>query len=174
MVDLHAHILPGFDDGAQSAAEAVEMAYQAEQDGIGTIVATPHIIDPAPADRERILAAVDELQDRLAQGGIRIRLLPGAEIHITSSLVALAKQGRLMTLNDTGKYLLLELPLLEIPWFTETTIFGLLTAGITPIIAHPERNHELARRPDLLKRLVERGCLTQISSGSLRDRKSVV
>ena len=43
MIDIHCHILPGLDDGAQSLDEAVEMARIAEKDGIEKIVATPHL-----------------------------------------------------------------------------------------------------------------------------------
>lgn len=170
MIDIHAHILPGFDDGAATMAEAVEMACQARADGIGTIVATPHILDAAKPHREKILAGVRELQARLDEGRIAVRILPGAEIHIGPDVARMAAEGLAMTLCDAGKYLLLELPLNEMPRYTESVVFDLLSYGITPVLAHPERNRDLARDPRLVQSLVDQGCLTQISTGSIRGR----
>lgn len=170
MVDIHAHILPGFDDGAQTFAEALEMARQAADDGIKTIIATPHIIYPDRPHREKILLAVAALREYLAAEGVAIEILPGAEVHIAPDLGRLALARQVMTLCDAGRYLLLELPLGELPLFTEEVVFDLLTAGLTPIIAHPERNRDLAREPRLLRKLVDRGCLAQVSTGSVRGR----
>lgn len=170
MIDIHAHILPGFDDGAKNLAEAVEMAFQAQEDGIEAMIATPHIIEPNRAHREEILAAVARMRAIFAERGAALELLPGAEIHIDPSLPELLAEGQLMTLCDAGRHILLELPLAEMPRYTEDVIFELLTLGVTPILAHPERNRDLARDPRLLRRLVERGCLVQLSTGSIRGR----
>ncbi|MGQ9778249.1 MAG: tyrosine-protein phosphatase [Bacillota bacterium] len=170
MIDIHAHILPGFDDGAKNIAEAVEMAYQAQEDGITAVVATPHILEPGRDHREEILAAVEKMRVVFAERGLRLALFPGAEIHIDPSLPELVAAGKVMTINDAGRYLLLELPLGEMPGYTEEVTFGLLTLGVTPIIAHPERNRDLARDVWLLRRLVEQGCLVQLSTGSIRGR----
>ncbi|MGE5599089.1 MAG: CpsB/CapC family capsule biosynthesis tyrosine phosphatase, partial [Bacteroidota bacterium] len=58
----------------------------------------------------------------------------------------------------------------ELPRYTESVVFDLLSLGVTPIIAHPERNRDLARHPKLLQDLIERGCLAQVSTGSVRGR----
>lgn len=170
MIDIHAHILPGFDDGARTFAEAAEMACQALEDGITEIVATPHVLDPDRTPRERIITAALALQDKLDADGIAVRIRPGAENHIRPDLPLLVREEKVMTLCDAGRYLLLELPLRELPLYTEQVVFDLLTLGVTPIIAHPERQCELARDPRKLEALVRRGCLAQISTGSVRGR----
>ncbi|NLG83021.1 MAG: phosphotransferase [Firmicutes bacterium] len=170
MIDIHAHILPGFDDGAHSIAEAVEMAYQAYEDGITAAIATPHILDPRRDHREKILAAVEKMRVVFAERRARLEIFPGAEVHIDPCLPELVAAGKVMTMNDAGRYLLLELPLGEMPGYTEEVTFGLVPLGGTPIIAHPERNRDLARDVRLLRRLVEQGCLVQLSTGSIRGR----
>ena len=122
MVDIHAHILPGFDDGAQTFAEALQMARQAADDGIKTIIATPHIIYPDRPHREKILLAVAALREYLAAEGVAIEILPGAEVHIAPDLGKLALARQVMTFCDAERYLLLELPLGELPRFTEEAI----------------------------------------------------
>ena len=42
IVDVHAHILPGVDDGSGSMEESLKMLEMAAAEGIGAVVATPH------------------------------------------------------------------------------------------------------------------------------------
>ena len=42
MYDLHSHILPGVDDGAETMDHSVRMARVAADNGTKTVVATPH------------------------------------------------------------------------------------------------------------------------------------
>jgi len=170
MIDLHAHILPGLDDGARDLDEAMAMARQAAAEGITGVFATPHVTDPAVSHREIILAALEELGARLAAEGVPVRLYPGAEVFLTPSLPALVEAGAVLTLNDGGRYLLVEAPMLDAPPYLEPVVFDLLTMGVTPILAHPERNPILAGEPRRVATLVERGCLMQINAGSLRGR----
>jgi len=83
MIDLHAHILPGLDDGAKNMDEALEMCRMAQADGIHTIVATPHYrIGLYENSQANILPALEGLQQALHREGISIRLLPGVDIFI--------------------------------------------------------------------------------------------
>lgn len=168
MIDLHTHILNGFDDGAHSLEESIEMARQAADEGIHTVVASPHIYDmftkPTVA---KILAKTEELNQVLVDQGIDCRILPGSEVHIAHDLTDLLKRGEIMTVANNGRYLLLELPLQEVPAFTEDVIYDLNLGGVRPIIAHPERNQAIMAKPEILERLIHIGALTQVSSGSL-------
>ena len=166
MIDLHCHILPGIDDGPRTWEESLQMARVAYQDGITTIVATPHIDDGIyEVQRSQILDRTYEFSSLLKKGNINIKVLPGASIHIQEGLVEGLKNGDLMTLNDTGKYVLLELPHECVPDITDL-IFRLQIAGIKPIIAHPERNLEIQQSPYILDGLSERGCLFQTTAAS--------
>ena len=170
MIDLHCHLLPGIDDGAKDLDLSLAMARMACADGITTIACTPHILpgvynNSGPAIR----AAVARLREAMAQAGIPIRLLTGADVHIAPDLVAQLRDGRALTLNDTRNFLL-EPPHHLLPPRLEDHIFGLQTAGYVPILTHPERLSWLDGHYDLVKRLVYSGVLMQLTAGSLLGR----
>lgn len=168
MIDIHSHILPGIDDGASSLEESLAMARIAVDDGIRVMVATPHVITGLyPNTREMILAAMGKLQRVLLENDISLSILPGAEYHLEPDLPKRMARGDLLTVNDAGRYLLVELPAALVPEYTGRAFYELQLQGVTPIIAHPERNVDFAREPDLLHELVSHGALVQITAGSL-------
>ena len=168
MIDTHCHLLPGLDDGAPDMAAAEAMARVAAEDGVSQIVATPHSREwDYNNERSRILTAVEALRVHLKRAGIPLRLHVGAEVHLTDRLVAKIRSGQLATFGDAGKYLLLECPYRTPPVRLEETIFELRVAGITPVLAHPERirwfQEDLAR----LESAIRLGALGQMTSSSL-------
>lgn len=168
VVDMHCHILPGIDDGARTWADSLAMAQAAVRAGVTHLVATPHYIEGTYRNpRATVLALVAELRERLAEAGIPLEVFPGAEAHISPDLPARVKAGEVTTLNDGGRYLLVELPYIEVPSWAEDVLFQLQVQGVTPIIAHPERNRGLQKDPGLLYRWVERGALAQVDAASL-------
>ena len=117
MIDLHLHLLPGVDDGAQSLEQALAMVRLAAADGCSVLVATPHqrrdewANDDARrlADRLAELAELATLPPGRAQASVP-QLLLGGEVRVDSELLAdLAKPGRSGVLSLAGsRYLLLE------------------------------------------------------------------
>ncbi len=168
MIDLHVHILPGLDDGAQSPEVALEMARRACADGTGALVATPHVISGLyPNTREAVLEAVERLNSLISRHELTVQVLPGAEYRIEHDLPERFGRGELLTLNDSGRYLLVELPSSQIPAYTSRVIYELLLQGVVPVIAHPERNHGFVKDPSQLYNLIARGALAQVTAGSL-------
>jgi protein-tyrosine phosphatase len=168
MIDIHSHILPGLDDGAGSLEESLAMARLAVADGIRTVVATPHVVTGLYSNsREAILAAVAQLQKALQENGIDLTILPGAEYRLEPDLPRRLARGELMTINDTGRYLLVEPPATLLPGYTRQVLYELQLRGLTPIIAHPERNAGFTKEPSRLHELVTGGALVQITAGSL-------
>lgn len=173
MIDLHVHILPGLDDGPTSWDGALDMARLAAADGITTVTATPHLfarrvvemsrLNPA----ERIVAAAAELRTRLREAGIPLEVAVGCEAPLCPEMLLLLKEGRLLTLNNQGRYLCLEMPDTAIPPATEEVCFELLVQGLTPILSHPERHPLFQERPERLAGLLKLGCLAQITAGSI-------
>jgi protein-tyrosine phosphatase len=165
--DIHCHILPNVDDGARSLTDALEMAEMASKDGIQTLAATPHASDeypPLPA--AELLQRVSNLQLEIDRLGIPLRIVPGADVHICESLAVQVQQRRVLTLADTGRYLLLELPHdIYIP--IDGLLDDLQAMGTRVILTHPERNGSLQGRLDVLEPLVQRGCLIQVTAGSI-------
>jgi len=168
MIDLHCHILDGLDDGAKSLDEATEMARMAERDGITKIVATPHLFrgDFTPDDLSIIKIKIEELQESLDKNGINVEIIKGAEVHITHNLIEEIQENReYLVLNGSG-YMLVEFPAGHVFMGAKELLFDMMSGGIHPIIAHPERNYVFMRSTDLLYELVEMGALTQANSGS--------
>lgn len=168
MIDIHSHILPGIDDGPSDMAEAIEMAVMAVDDGIRTMVATPHTLNGIHLNyREDILSACDEFNRELKKKDISLEVLPGSEVHLDVDIIRDLDRGKLMTLNDAGRYLSLELP----PYFVAGTIVDFINRirfrGITPIISHPERNRTIQQNEGLLDELISAGAMSQITAESL-------
>ncbi|MDE3076126.1 MAG: tyrosine protein phosphatase [Chloroflexota bacterium] len=167
MIDLHNHILPGVDDGARTIEESREMARALVARGVTAACATPHTTEWSSAGNAADIGArVADLQSDLDRQGIGLRLLPGAEAHITPQLAKQVREKQVPTLNGS-QYLLLEFPYDHLPPYHEQVIFELQLDGIVPIIAHPERIDPIARDPRLLEQLVRRGCLAQLTASSL-------
>lgn len=167
MIDLHAHILPGVDDGPATWAAAFELCRQLVSQGVTGVVVTPHFQPGGYPDTGQVLDLAAELADKLCLAGVPLTVYPGAEVYLVPELPQLVADRAVLTLNNAGRYLLLELPLEELPSCTENVIFSLMLDGITPILAHPERNARLQAKPNLLTTLVERGALVQVNAGSL-------
>jgi protein-tyrosine phosphatase len=168
LIDIHAHILPGLDDGAVDSVQALGFAKEAEKQGVTTVFATPHCCDGVyDCDKDTILAAAGDLAVSAREAGLTIQILPGAEIRITHDLIDRFDQGRLLTLGDTGKFLLLELP----PMFITAGVFRMIRQlqdrGVTPVIAHAERNPMILDQPCLAAQAVAQGALMQVTAGSL-------
>jgi len=166
-VDIHCHLLPGIDDGARDWDESLAMARMAVEDGTTTIIATPHQLGGFVGNRgDDIRSRVVELQDRLHRAGIPLNVLPGADVRIDAGMLQGLLQGDVLTLGDHRRHVLLEMPHdLFLP--IEQLLDQLACRKITGILSHPERNEGVLRQPEVLARIVESGCLVQITAGSL-------
>jgi protein-tyrosine phosphatase len=169
-VDIHCHILPSIDDGAADEQTALAMARMAASDGMTTIIATPHQLGNSSANRgDDIRARVRELQALLASEQIDLTVLPGADVRIEEGMLAGLRSGDVLTLGDHGRHVLLELPH-ELYFPLDPVLSRLQRCGIVGILSHPERNDELLHAANgiaLLAQLVDRGCLLQVTAGSL-------
>ncbi|MDR3568458.1 MAG: hypothetical protein P4L43_10560 [Syntrophobacteraceae bacterium] len=171
MIDIHSHILPGLDDGPKDLEKSLAMARIAVAGGIEHIVCTPHWVARAFENtREMVIRAVEEFQKKLTQNGIALRVHPGAELHLDPDLPRKIESGEVATLNDTGRYALIELPDICLLQNLGRFFGSLLDRGITPVISHPERNLALLRAPSYLHSWVEMGVLAQVTAASVSGR----
>lgn len=170
MIDLHCHLLPGIDDGAVDLEMSLAMARMAVADGIRVTACTPHIY-PGMYDNtgDSIRAAVVALQRALDDAGIALQLMVGADVHLDPDLLTGLRDGRVPTIADS-RYLLLEPPHHVAPPRFEESVFGLMAAGYTPVITHPERLSWVETHYDLFVRLAQRGAWMQITAGALTGR----
>jgi len=167
MIDLHCHILSGVDDGAPDPSVSIEMAKAFVADGVTVVACTPHILPGLYANSgAQIRAATAQLQLTLMNEGIPLRLVAGADNHITPNFVAELRSGHLLSLADT-RYVLVEPPHHVAPPRLEDLFFGLLVAGYVPILTHPERLSWIESHYPTIKRLVHAGVWMQLTAGSL-------
>jgi len=169
-VDIHCHLVPAIDDGAADWETSLEMAWMAVDEGIETIIATPHQMGEYRHNTgDKIRAQVHRLQESLDHAGVPLRVLPGGDVRIDPELVALVSSGEVMTLADKHQHVLLELPHeTYIP--LQPLIAGLDACGIQSILSHPERNQGILADPTLVDRLIDGGCLMQITANSITGR----
>ncbi|MFJ7509854.1 tyrosine-protein phosphatase [Peribacillus simplex] len=168
MIDIHCHILPGTDDGSADMIESLNMAKKAVEAGITNLYATPHHLNEKYVNVKRdVIDRVERLNESLQQNNIPLSIHLGQEVRIHRDIFTSLEKEEILTLDDKGTYLLLELPSGRVPTYTQEVIYELLLKGITPIIVHPERNKELIENHKLLLELVQEGALTQLTSGSI-------
>lgn len=171
MIDLHSHVLPDTDDGAKSYDMALAMLAIAIEDGITSIAATPHFIPGAfaPTGAE-VRQAVLELSARAKAHGLAITITPGHEVRVGTGLLEKLRSGEILALDPKRRYLLLEMPGSGVPVWMDRLLFELEVGDVVPILAHPERNVGVIKTPKLLYDLVEKGCMVQITAGSITGR----
>ena len=166
MIDLHSHILPELDDGAQDPEETLRMAALAVDSGVSHMVATPHCRDGGARKVREALAFTRRL---LQESGIPLKLYSGMEIFGSWDTARLLREGHLFTLNHS-RYPLIEFEFVS-DGLPETQILeSVLNAGYRPLVAHPERYVYVQQNPELINRWVRMGCLLQVNKGSLTGR----
>ncbi len=168
MIDIHSHILPGVDDGAKDMATALEMARMAVDDGIKKMIATPHLFrgSDSASGFEEIEKARKEFTEVLKENDIPLELLVGAEVHISHNLIDEIRDHRRFLVLNQSRYMFIEFPSEHVFSGAKDLVFELMTEGIIPIIAHPERNSVFRRNPNFLYELLEMGVLSQVNQGS--------
>lgn len=169
LVDLHTHVLPFLDDGAQSYEESVRMLDIMIENGVDTVVATPHLslekdnIDEFIVKRDGV---TDVLSRIIKDRKMPIKILKGFEVMYSESLsdVDLSK----LVIEGTD-YILIELSTRKSTPTLEATITDIMTMGYIPILAHVERYNYLIEGSDRLVKLINKGLITQVNASALNN-----
>ena len=164
-VDLHSHVVPSGDDGAQSMDEGAELCLAAARHGTRTLFATPHVAAHVPPDEAREALVAERAEELRERTGIDLRL--GWELTPIAELLD----------EDPRRYALegLDVVLMEVPFTGSADLLVALAehteaAGLTPLVAHPERTEAVLERPSLADELAERGWPLQVNATSLLGR----
>ncbi len=166
MLDLSAHLLPGVPGGPDTMDEALDMARAMAEAGTTSVVATPVLED---ADTGVLVAAAearDALDAALAEAGIGLDVLPGAELSM-DALEGLSDDAlQQATLGHGGRWLLLALPEAGWPIQLPQRMRALEMQGLGIILAHVEQAESVQLSPDRLRDLIGRGALAQVDAAS--------
>lgn len=166
--DIHCHCLAGLDDGPATMAESLALCRRLAEDDIATVVATPHQLGRFEGCNEtaRVKDAVIGLNESLRNSNVPLKVVPGGEVRVDERICQLLKADKILTLADSGRYILLELPhnvFIDIePLLTE-----LASMGIQSIISHAEKIALLATQHQVLLGWLEHSAHLQITASSL-------
>lgn len=168
MIDFHCHILPNLDDGPKTIDESILMCRYAYNQGIRSIIATPHfLLKDNKNNKGQVVKSVKELQANLDEYNINIRIYPAQEIRLVPRILdEIEKDNIIFLRNSNRKELLIELPNISISCYIFELLGTLIKWNICPIIAHPERNRVIQKNIKILEKLIYLGCKTQITAGS--------
>ncbi|MCC7262094.1 MAG: hypothetical protein IT369_06190 [Candidatus Latescibacteria bacterium] len=169
MVDIHNHVLPDVDDGADSVETSLEMLRRAQAEGVEAAVLTPHFKPEDDQEKAELhQQRFAQLQEAVTGAGILVQLFLGAEVGFRFGLAEAAGWPGIALAGS--RYVLVDMPPGPLPGGLEKGMFELRTAGFRPILGHPERHRQLTGDERQLARLREQELLFQIDAGSLTGR----
>lgn len=165
--DMHSHILPGIDDGSPDLKTSIELIKGLLALGVNKSIATPHIIgDMFRNNPETIGNALDALKKELVRQKINFDVSAAAEYMLDSYFYELLNKGNpLLTIRD--KMILTEFSYASRPDDPGKLSFAIITAGYTPILAHPERYPYYYGNLKMIHHLADLGFLLQVNLLSL-------
>lgn len=164
MIDIHSHILPGLDDGSETIENSIEMLRMAAAAGTTDIVATPHANSEFAFSPEEVEQKIIDLQNAAGESP---RIHYGCDFHLTPENIEEAlRSPAKYSINHQG-YLMVEFADTFIPKATSDIFARMLSAGLFPVITHPERNALLQKRLPDLEAWAEMGCYLQVTGQSV-------
>lgn len=172
MIDIHAHILPGMDDGAQDLYDTLQMVEVAAKSGVSAMVATPHCNIPGLYKNyfdDEYIENIKNVRNAVHHEKIPVQILPGMEVFGTSELPELLEQGKIMTINQS-RYLLVEFNFEEDPVLVEYILEKIQKLKVIPVIAHAERYRFVQKNPNRVYQWRIKGYPIQINKGSFQGR----
>jgi protein-tyrosine phosphatase len=169
VIDLHTHVLPGIDDGPTDLEGSLALVRAARRAGTRTLLATPHVSTAYRNTSGEIAELVGELNGAIAEEGLGVQIVAGAEISASRIADLDADELRALALGD-GPWLLVECPLSPSATGFAAVVLYLQDAGHRILLAHPERCPLFQKDLDTLRSLVDAGMLTSVTAGSLEGR----
>lgn len=140
MIDLHTHLIPNVDDGADSIEETIRLAKAAVNEGIEHVVLTPHHNRYwVENEKNKVLKLTKKVEKVIENAEIPLTVSASQEIRMNEEFSDELFAGNYLPLDKKGKYYLVEFSWREFPSFAKTYLQRMIDAGIVPVIAHPER-----------------------------------
>ena len=167
MIDMHCHLVPGVDDGAQTKDEVKELLQMQYDGGVRTIILTPHYRkDMFEADSETVIKRATFVKQMTIDMGLDMEVYLGCEYHANNDMIEELQQNECYRLNG-GRYVLVEFSSAHSYAKVRNWIYQLITSGYKPIIAHIERYPMVVDKTENLEELIRLGAMLQVSSGAV-------
>lgn len=168
LIDIHTHLIPNVDDGADSIEETLKLAQAAVDEGIKHTVLTPHHNKYwVTNEKEKVLRLTKKVENVIDEAGIPLSVSPGQEIRMNGEFLEELFNDNYLSIDANGKYYLVEFSWQTFPSFAKDYLQQMLDADIIPVIAHPERQQPFIENPNILRDLINMGCLSQITATSI-------
>jgi protein-tyrosine phosphatase len=165
-IDMHSHLIPGIDDGAQTIEDSVSLVKGLVELGYQKIITTPHVYsEHYPNTKETILRGAENLRIALKEAGIHVPVEAAAEYFMDDDYERTLKQNEIIPIRN--KYVLVEMSFFGEPPNLDNYLFRTQTKGFQPILAHPERYLFYKGNLESYEALKEKGCLFQVNILSL-------
>lgn len=165
--DMHSHLLPGIDDGAQDMTASMEYIKGLSAIGYRKIITTPHVYwEMYPNTAEIIKERWGDVKAELDATGIEIELEAAAEYFMDEHFhEELKKKIPLLPLKDN--LVLVEFSMVNPPLDLHDVLFEMQVQNYQPVIAHPERYVSLRNKLEFFHDLHNNGNLFQLNLLSL-------
>ncbi|MDT4860456.1 Tyrosine-protein phosphatase YwqE [compost metagenome] len=165
-IDMHSHIIPGIDDGAQNITQSIALAKRFETLGYKKLVATPHIMaDYFRNSPDTIRRGLDQLREGLAQNHINLEVAAAAEYYMDETFEKKVREKNVLTFGD--QYLLFELSFINHPRNLPDMIKLMQDNGYKPVLAHPERYPYFYGSVDNYSQIAAQNCSLQLNAIAL-------
>lgn len=169
LADTHVHLLAGHDDGPRDADEALAMCRMLVAEGARAATALAHQNATYPNNTpDALRAAAAQLKVALKEAAVPLSVHPTAEVVASEHLIPDWKAGRLLSIADRGKWLLVEMPHTRFVDLRQPAA-DLKPLGLRIVVAHAERYDELLHDPGLAEAFIAAGCLIQVTASGLAD-----
>lgn len=171
LIDIHCHIIPGVDDGAESLEDAVRMLRMEYAQGVRKIIATPHYRKQYFETPAEIIKRQFGLLKRAAVAAeIDIELYLGCEFHVNMDMMEILKERETSTLAGS-RYVLSEFSGNSELSFIRERIYSLLSGGYRPVVAHVERYRAARDNISLIEEIKEMGALIQVNADNILGKE---
>ena len=167
LYDMHCHILPGVDDGAPDEYTMMKMVRIAYNEGIRTILMTPHYHPyRGSADAETVMQVFGKSYSLIKHYYPDMEVYEGCEIYFQRDIISKLKNGELLTLAGS-KYALIEFSTDVECSYVRDALSEVLFAGFIPVIAHIERYPYVQKNPNIALDWIEAGAYLQVNADSI-------
>ena len=161
-VDIHSHLLPGIDDGAQTLDHTLGMLRKFEELGYQKMVLTPHVMSGVYNNTPEIIREkLEEVRNLIRETKINLEVDASAEYYLDDTFLELIRTNNLIPFN--GNHILFECSFRDVPLLLDQVIFELQSKQYQPIIAHLERYYYYHKSIEKAQQLRAQGVLIQVN-----------
>ncbi|MGB8452071.1 MAG: CpsB/CapC family capsule biosynthesis tyrosine phosphatase [Anaerocolumna sp.] len=166
-IDIHSHILPEIDDGSKSMEQTIHMVKLAYEEGIRTMVATPHFHEGSYEHPPSILEyKLQKVKEAVKDIVPEMNILLGSEIYYSHEIVRLLRRNRMPAIAGT-KYILVEFSTMADYRYIKNGLQEFVMEGYLPVIAHVERYVDVTKDLGRVMELIDMGVCIQVNADSI-------